>query len=1341
MRPENRKFYAIGGVSAGFLTGIYFFGLFYFLLLLVGLAGAVAAGAWAYDTYQWKKRQVVAWRPKRPRKNSTPETSYMNGSFGNRTLGSSSKKPFTPTPSFVRTRSPEYELQSSAGPLLPSPGEELSLSAITRRLTFSTLGSPTMPVTSPASPTSVARRYPTHQAQYTTRGTLPHVRWQGSLVSRVLSPHGQRGNSQSPVTVKIAAPPPNTSLVSSPSLLLRPSSRSSAAEESPSADPCDTETVVQALRQRRKRSRTDSEEGNYDKRRRKSSVSSVSSAFSAFRTMQPHQEGEPVQPQAGALKRPALRQRWEDNPEVLKRVRNGAGSPAGSARNAFNSSFNSFRRGQDKLRGKRKIHGSQNTSPASSRVSTVGSVTPSDRNTPDAKKIRGSSPPSEADSIQDESSSSAEGTKPADSDKPAAKEGAALQKGGPARRRGVLQLQHEGLKLPPPGPDPGFEVTREIYEEDRRRKVERVKRVLQAAVGEEQPASTALTSAASTGLFTAPAKPLLSKPDARTDLSRPGAGLLMTASNPAPTLSLNASGLDLATSLTSKPAGGLSTAASSLLTSAASAAAVTTVAPTSTLAAKPTETVKPQSSLLLNPASTAPTALLTAVAAASTPENSVKVSTTTAAALNLASAAPPTFSFGNPATTNKTALAPAATVSVPSTAPPPYNFGSLTQGTASSTTATTSGALPSAPILSTGTNINTSAAPGSNPDTGGQEATFPSIFGPPASNTAPVSSTNASAAQPSSTGLFSFGSQSSTVNSKPETSTTSSTTGGFNAGSLSGSTTSGFTFNANTSATSQVTSTTGAAFSFGSGATSTSGFGTGTGTTASTNVATTQANSNPTQTGLFAFGGATSSGSTTKPATPGSAGFSFGSTQPATTAPAGFSFNAATSSAPAVTSTGTGLFNLSGKTTAPSLPAFGQAATTTAPAFGQTTTGTASFGQPAPTTGASSSGFSFGQGTKPSAAATPFSFGGAPKTTAATSSGLGFGTTMSTTTTAGFSFGAAAATTTTTAAPGNALNAFGATKTSSTSNGPFGGNHATPFQFATASTQASSTFSFGQKTNSSVPTFGTSTTTAAPAFGASTTAAPTFGASTTTAPAFGASSVPAFGASASTTPAFGSSTTNQPAAPAFGASSATQNPFGATQNAFGGAQNAFGTSTANAAPVGMTTQPAFGQTNTGTFGTAATATPTFGAPSTQNAFGATATQNAFGTSSGFGAGATTTTASTAGFNFASAAQPAGFGTPQQSSGMFKFGQTNTPEKPAFVAQPPGTPTPSFNFAAGTPAGTPTFGTPAQPNFGGFTPGTPGTPGGFSIGSTQAAAVTTGSRTRDRLRAKRRGNKR
>ncbi|KAI8500240.1 hypothetical protein Bbelb_218060 [Branchiostoma belcheri] len=1274
----------------------------------IRLAGAAVAGAWAYDTYQYKKRQAVAWRPKRTRKNSTPETSYMNGSFGNRIVGSSSKKPFSPTLSFVRTRSPEYELQSSAGPLLPSPGEELSLSTITRRLTFSTLGSPTMPVTSPASPTPAVRRYPTHQAQYTTRGTLPHVRWQGSLVSRVLSPHGQRGNSQSPVTVKIAAPPPNTSLVSSPSLLLRPSSRLSAAEESPSADPCDTETVVQALRQRRKRSRTDSEEGNYDKRRRRSSLSSASSASSAFRTLPTNQEGEAIQAQAGALKRPALRQRWEDNPEVLKRVRNGAASPAGSTRNAFNSSFNSFRRGQDRLGGKRKIRGSQNTSPASSRLSTAGSVTPSDRNTPDAKKVRGSSPPSEADSIQDESLTTAEGTKPADTEKPAAKEGASAQRGGPARRRGVLQLQHEGPKLPPPGPDPGFEVTREIYEEDRRRKVERVKRVLQAAVGEEQPASAAPTPAASTSLFTAPVKPLLSKPGAGADLTRPSAGLLMTGSKPAATLSLNTS-------------------------------------------AKPAETVKPQSSLLLNTTSAAATTLLTA-GSLTVPE---KTAATTAP--NFAAAAQPAgstpFSFGNPAATDKTASAPATAASLPSTAPPPYNFGALTQGTAISTSA----ALPSVPILSTGTSINTSTTSGSKPDAGGQKTTFPSIFGPASSIAASVSSTNASAApQPNTTGLFSFGNQTSTVNSKPDTTKTSSSVGGFNAGSLSGPSTGGFTFNASTSATTQATSTKGATFSFAAGATATSGFGTATGTTASVNAATTQGSSNPPQAGLFAFGG-TSSSSTAKPAVAGSsAGFSFGSTQPATTAAAGFSFNAAASSAPATTSTGTGIFNLSGKTTASSLPAFGQATTTmAAPAFGQTTT---SFGQPTTTAASGSAGFSFGQAAKPAAAATPFSFGAAPKTTAAASSGLSFGSTVTTTAAAGFSFGAAT-TTATTAAAGGAVNAFGATKPSSTSNGPFGGSQATPFQFGgTASTQASSSFSFGQKADSSAPAFGAGTTTAAPAFGAgTTTTAPAFGASTNTAPAFGASttSAPAFGASTTTAPAFGSSTTpafgasatpafgstaTQPAANAFGASSATPNPFGATQNAFGSTQNAFGASTnANAAPMGMTTQPAFGQQNTGTFGATATATPAFGASSTQNAFGASTSQNAFGTSSGFGAAATTT-ASTAGFNFGTAAQSSGFGTPQQSSGVFKFGQTNTPEKAAFVAQPPGTPTPSFNFSAGTPAGTPTFGTPAQPNFGAFTPGTPGTPGGFSIGSTPSSAAT-GSRTRDRLRAKRRGTKR
>ncbi|KAK9500561.1 hypothetical protein O3M35_001804 [Rhynocoris fuscipes] len=478
----------------------------------------------------------------------------------------------------------------------------------------------------------------------------------------------------------------------------------------------------------------------------------------------------------------------------------------------------------------------------------------------------------------------------------------------------------------------------------------------------------------------------------------------------------------------------------------------------------------------------------------------------------------------------------------------------------------------------------------------------------------------------------------------------------------------------------------------------------------------TTANTNTTSTGGFSFGGnneikKADSANTTQSKPEGL--FSFGSTNN-----------------PVSTTKTENTFSFGGTTA--------NTAETTQPAQQQSKPvfqfGSSSFGSAQP----NKDGFSFGA--KPAEPAPTSSFGsggifGAKPSTPATTSA----STASTTTSGLFGFGAvqSAATTVTptfgsvTSTTNSNLGGFQANKPDdkpSSGGFPFkftggtGGSNAEAskpsFTFGSSASQnpapvfgSSTQPTFGNvapaASNSTFPTFG-----ATPSFGASSAApnpAPAFGSSTvggqSSAPVFGSSAapnpVPAFGSSSATqpnpVPAFGSSTPAPSQAPAFGSSTPapTQPPaFGSSTSAPTQAP-AFGSSTP-AAPT-----PAFGSsTPAPTFGSTAATQPG------QSLFGSMQTQPTQGPSFTFGA--SSTSASSGGFNFGSPAQPS---VQPGGTGLFQFGSSAAQQNPAGGVQP-------FQFGAAS-SNPPNPGFGFSSTLGGFNPGVGGQPM-FSIGSGSTA---------------------
>ncbi|XP_073421844.1 uncharacterized protein [Dendrobates tinctorius] len=116
---------------------------------------------------------------------------------------------------------------------------------------------------------SPCRRYPTHQPQFSVPGSLPPVYIDGFPRKPLLSPKHSR--MRSPGTVKIARPDAN--IARSPVLnSLLSASSTSPSVTCPPPDPCAKETVLNAIRERRKRINKDEENcesGELENKRRR----------------------------------------------------------------------------------------------------------------------------------------------------------------------------------------------------------------------------------------------------------------------------------------------------------------------------------------------------------------------------------------------------------------------------------------------------------------------------------------------------------------------------------------------------------------------------------------------------------------------------------------------------------------------------------------------------------------------------------------------------------------------------------------------------------------------------------------------------------------------------------------------------------------------------------------------------------------------------------------------------------------------------------------------------------------------------------------------------------------
>ncbi|NXY62188.1 P121C protein, partial [Callaeas wilsoni] len=219
------------------------------------------------------------------------------------------------------------------------------------------------------------RRYPLPQARPAVPLCLPAARWEGG--SPRSAPWARRaGPLRSPVTVRIA--PPAVSIARSPALEQLVSPLTFPANSSP--DPCAKETVLNAIRESRKRAVDEEEEeeqtfGNdqESKRRRHDSSGSGQSAFEPLVA-----NGAPASliPKPGSLKRGLVSYCLDDCSNKRSRTSSMsslnntyAGGIPSSIRNAIASSYSSSR-GLAQLWKRSGVSVSPLSSPASSRPQT-----------------------------------------------------------------------------------------------------------------------------------------------------------------------------------------------------------------------------------------------------------------------------------------------------------------------------------------------------------------------------------------------------------------------------------------------------------------------------------------------------------------------------------------------------------------------------------------------------------------------------------------------------------------------------------------------------------------------------------------------------------------------------------------------------------------------------------------------------------------------------------------------------------------------------------------------------------------------------------------------------------
>uniref|UniRef100_A0A8C5X4H3 Nuclear envelope pore membrane protein POM 121C n=1 Tax=Malurus cyaneus samueli TaxID=2593467 RepID=A0A8C5X4H3_9PASS len=938
------------------------------------------------------------------------------------------------------------------------------------------------------------RRYPLPQARPALPLCLSTARWEGS--SPRSAPWARRaGPLRSPVTVRIA--PPGAGIARSPAMEQLVSPLAFPATSSP--DPCAKETVLNAIRESRKRAVEEEEEeedqpfGNdqESKRRRHDSSGSGQSAFEPLVA-----NGAPASliPKPGSLKRSLVSHCPDDCSNKRSRTSSVsslnntyAGGIPSSIRNAIASSYSSSR-GLAQLWKRSGVSMSPLSSPASSRPQTP--------EWPLKKQSEGAAP-----LLQPYTSLLRAGFDLSPSvvmESPVWKKQNSLSpsstSGSSGKRKRKIpllsSLRGDQLVLPPP-PQLGYSITSEDLDAEKKAVLQWFNSVLEDKAGKD-----------GLGMWRGRSKPRAGRPGS----SRASSVLAVAASLPSPsagqppvpTVSLESSSLP-ASSTDTKPVPVLSTpvpsAPSALPVQPSSSLAPPAFTEQSQTPSKPSSFPKPVLFGMLN-----------------TPPASQPAVTTATPAPTTATAAP-TASTAVPTTATAVPTPPAA---VPTTTPT-FNFISSESLSLCLQTCGTAGHRP--PTASTTTVagfvglpnvIFTTAATTATTQSSSTDATIKPVFSfglnPPAS-TGPAASVTISAATSTSTAQpFLFGGP---ANSTPSTETSFATLGSV------------FQFGKPLTATVTATTSVSGGPAFGQApsnstvAATTAGFSIfGSTTLASSAPATTAQAPLTFGSSISAFGSSFSASAKPPPPYPGTGSqpnFSTGPAEsqvPASKPAAGpisftppFSFGAPPAQSVAQPAFGSGAPPAFGTTstqgsfgTSSSQTAFGT--TTSVFSFGTATSTTSSFGATTQTTSSSTgaavfgttpSPFTFGASTQPGPSAGTFGMGTAGLSSGSPAVAFNFG--------AGQSGAAPAATPFGSSLPQSALGAqgqstpFAFTMTSTPNNKPvFGGasvptfGQSTPvpgavgsgsstLSFRTPSTPASSFGGVGSSFGSSTPTF------------------------------------------------------------------------------------------------------------------------------------------------------------------------------------------------------------------------------------------------------------------------------
>ncbi|XP_054250481.1 nuclear envelope pore membrane protein POM 121 [Indicator indicator] len=271
------------------------------------------------------------------------------------------------------------------GPLAPRPlgktaanGNPAATSGRPVRAPPRRFGLGASPATPRCPPQGPRRRYPLPQALSTVPVVLPAARWETSCSPRSAAWLRRTGPIRSPVTVRIARPA--ASMARSPALEQLMSPIASPANSS--LDPCAKETVLNAIKESRKRAVEREEEEEEDqafgnnqesKRRRHDSSGSAQSAFEPLVA-----NGAPTSliPKPGSLKRSLVCHYPDDcsnkrscTSSTSSLNHSYTGGIPSSIRNAIASSYSSSQ-GLAQLRKRSDVSVSPLSSPASSRSQT-----------------------------------------------------------------------------------------------------------------------------------------------------------------------------------------------------------------------------------------------------------------------------------------------------------------------------------------------------------------------------------------------------------------------------------------------------------------------------------------------------------------------------------------------------------------------------------------------------------------------------------------------------------------------------------------------------------------------------------------------------------------------------------------------------------------------------------------------------------------------------------------------------------------------------------------------------------------------------------------------------------